>query len=151
MFSCDFCKISENTSFTEHLLTTASLSRASSDLLQSDLLVHFFLRFLLVSVLLGSFHVKWTKVAKVGTWPIQILMKLFQMKSIYDIGISWKSQHKLIICSKVMTPRSCHSMLKIDKNWAGQAAWVYFWVSITFMYLTQSSEICCTFSVPRGL
>ena len=60
-----------------------------------------------------SFHVKWTKA---GHDPTQIWMKLFQMKSIYEIRLSWKFQHKLRICSKVMAPQSCHGQLKIDKT-----------------------------------
>ena len=81
---------------------------------------------------IGSFHVKWTKA---GHKPSHIWIKNFQMKGIYEIRLSWKFQHKQIIWSKVMTPGSCQSMLKTNKNWRGQTAWVHFWVSVTFLYL----------------
>ena len=91
----------------------------------------------------GSFHVKWTKAAHD---PSESLLKLFWMKGIYEIRLSWKFQHKLRTCSKVMTPQSWHGKLKIDKTWqvvgggeggvaGGQAALVHFWVSITFFVL----------------
>ena len=62
---------------------------------------------------IGSFHVKWTKA---GHDPSQILMKLFQVKGIYKVRLSWKLQHNLITRSKVMTPQSWHSKLKIDNS-----------------------------------
>ena len=75
----------------------------------------------------------------------QILIKLFQMKVIYEIRLSWKFQHKLITRSKVITPQSWHGKLENQQNKGVQAVWVHFWVSITFF------EICCTVSVPGGL
>ena len=75
------------------------------------------------------------KFQSLGHDTYQILMKLFQMKDIYKIRLSWKFKHKRIIRWKVMTLQSCDSMLKINKNWGGQAAWVHFWVSITFFVL----------------
>ena len=60
-----------------------------------------------------------------GHDPSQILMKLFQMKGINGVRLSWKFQHKLITRSKVMTPQSWHGKLKIDKNRGGQPTWVH--------------------------
>ena len=91
----------------------------------SYIIVHFSLAF-------GSFHTKWTKARHD---PSQIMMKLFQMKGIYEIRLSWKFQHKLITHSKVITPQSWHSKLKIGKTRGAQAVWVHFWVSITFFVL----------------
>ena len=61
----------------------------------------------------GSFHVKCTKA---GHDLSQILIKIFQIKSIYEIRLSGKFQHKLITHSKVMTPQSWHHKLKINKT-----------------------------------
>ena len=72
--------------------------------------------FIFLMFLYDSFHVKWTKL---GHDSSQILMKLFQVKGIL-IGLSWKFQNKLIICSKVMTPQSWHFKLKIDKTKGGR-------------------------------
>ena len=76
--------------------------------------------------------------------------KTFPDESYIGDRLSWKFQHNLIICSKVMTFQSWHSMLKINKKQVGEAAWVHFWVLMTFLYLTQSSEICTVY-VPEGL
>ena len=73
----------------------------------------------------------WTKA---GHDPSKILMKLLQMKRVYEIQLSWKFQYKLITSSKVITPESWHGKLKIDKT-RGQAAWKHFWVSIIFYEL----------------
>ena len=51
-----------------------------------------------------------------GHDPTQFLMKLFQMKGIYEIRLSSKFQHKLRTCSKVMAPQSCHGKFKIDQT-----------------------------------
>ena len=75
------------------------------------------------------------KLQRLGHDPSQILMKLFQMKGIYEIRLSCKFQHKLITLSKVMTSQSWHGKLKIDKTRGGHTAWVYFLVSITFFVL----------------
>ena len=45
------------------------------------------------------------KFQRLGHDASQILMKLFLMKGMYEIRLSWKFQHKLIISSKVMTPQ----------------------------------------------
>ena len=76
----------------------------------------------------GSFHVKLTKA---GHEPSESLLKLFWMKGIYEIRLSWKFQHKPRTCSKVMAPQSWHGKLKIDKTRGVR----HFWVSITFFVL----------------
>ena len=63
--------------------------------------------------LFGSFHVKWTKAEHD---PSQIFMKLFQMKGIYEIRLSWKFQHKLLTHLKVVTCRIWYHKLKINKT-----------------------------------
>ena len=68
---------------------------------------------ILKNLVIGSFHVKWTKA---GHDPSQFSMKLFQMKGIHEIRLSLKFQHKLITYSKVMTPQSWHFKLKIEKT-----------------------------------
>ena len=52
--------------------------------------------------------------------------KTFPDESYIGDRLSWKFQHNPIICSKVMTFQSWHSMLKINKKQAGEAAWVHF-------------------------
>ena len=71
----------------------------------------------------GSFHVKCTK-----AWHdlSQILIKIFQIKGIYEIRLSGKFQHKLITHSKVMTPQSWHHKLKINKpRWFRQLGCIF--------------------------
>ena len=62
----------------------------------------------------GSFHVKWTRISKVGIWPISDSDETFPgERYIWD---KRKFQHKLIAHSKVKTPQSWHHKLKIDKT-----------------------------------
>ena len=63
--------------------------------------------------LFGSFHVKWTKAEHD---PSQIFMKLFQMKGIYEIRLSWKFQYKLVTHLKVVTRQIWYHKLKINKT-----------------------------------
>ena len=75
------------------------------------------------------------KFQRLGHDPSQILMKLFQMKGIYEKRLSLKFQHKLMTHLKVMTPQNWHGKSKINKTWESQAAWVHFLISITFFAL----------------
>ena len=86
---------------------------------------------------------------RLGHDPSQILMKLFQMKGIYEIRLSWKFQHKLITRSRVMTPQSWHGKLKIGKTRQGQAAWVHFWASITFFVVNPNFSNLLQFLCPE--
>ena len=73
------------------------------------------------------------KFRSLGHEPSQILVKPDE-RYIWD-KIILKVQHKLITHSKVITPQSWHGKLKIGKTRGGQAAWMHFWVSITFFVL----------------
>ena len=93
------------------------------------------------------FHVKWTKA---GHNYLRFWWKF--LKGRYEIRLSWKFQHKLITCSKMITPQSWLDNLKIDRIRGGvMQHGCIFKSQYLFFYLTKSSEICCTASMPRGL
>ena len=89
--------------------------------------------FLKASLLCGSFHVKCTKISKVGTWPISDSDETFP-----DVRYIW-DKIILKISEQTNNPfKSYHTSklakLKNRQNKADQAAWVHFWVSITFFF-----------------
>ena len=83
--------------------------------------------------------------------PISDFGETFQMKSMYEIRLSWKFQHKLISCSKVMTPQSWHGQLKIDKTKEVRQLGC-IWVSRTFFVLNPKfSNLLQRFSAWRTI
>ena len=63
------------------------------------------------------FHVKWTKA---GHNYLRFWWKF--LKGRYEIRLSWKFQHKLITCSKMITPQSWLDNLKIDRIRGGSCS-----------------------------
>ena len=58
--------------------------------------------------------------------PSQILIKLFQMKGMYEIRLSWRCNYKQITHSNVMTTQSWHGKLKFNKKggWGSLGAYL---------------------------
>ena len=75
------------------------------------------------------------------------LWLIFFRWKVYEVGLSWKFQHKLITCSKDMTPQSWHG----QQNKGGQVAWVHFWVSITYFVLNPNLLNLLHCSVPGSV
>ena len=94
---------------------------------------------------------KWIKA--IDMTNLRFWMKVFQMKAIYEIRLSWKFQHKLVIHSKVMTPQIWHSKLETDKTkqWGSGSLGAFLSLKNFLLYLNQSSGDFCTVSVPEGL
>ena len=94
---------------------------------------------------------KWIKA--IDMTNLRFWMKVFQMKAIYEIRLSSKFQHKLVIHSKVMTPQIWHSKLETDKTkqWGSGSLGAFLSLKNFLLYLNQSSGDFCTVSVPEGL
>ena len=98
--------------------------------------ISFCRKYSMIKVSIGSFHVKWSKFSKVGTWPISDSDETFpDERYIWDqimLNISAQTDKN----SKIMRPQSWHGKLKIDNTRGRQESWLYFWVTITFLVLT---------------
>ena len=94
---------------------------------------------------------KWIKA--IDMTNLRFWMKVFQMKAIYEIRLSWKFQHKPVIHSKVMTPQIWHIKLETDKTkqWGSGSLGAFLSLKNFLLYLNQSSGDFCTVSVPEGL